>query len=187
MSEGKEANLSPSTQDQDAVAIRYREPVPQDGAPIHSLIDTCKPLDLNSLYCYLLVATHFAATSVVAEDNEGIGGCISAYILPSKPDTVFVWQVAVHPRMRGKGLAGKMLHEIIERKACGKVRFMETTVSPSNTASKRLFASFARSLGTEITEQTFFTAEHFGKEQHEDEVLHRIGPFTPPNTDTQRS
>lgn len=172
--------MSASTKDQDAVEIRFREPVPKDGAAIHELIDTCKPLDLNSLYCYLLVATHFSSTSVVAEDGEGIGGCISAYVLPSKPDTVFVWQVAVHPRMRGKGLAKKMLTEIIGRKACGNVSYMETTVSPSNTASRRLFASFARSLDTEISELTFFTADHFGKEQHEDEVLHRIGPFTPP-------
>lgn len=180
--------MSLKTEKDSTKEIHYRSPVPGDGAAIHALIDTCKPLDLNSLYCYLLVATHFSSTSVVAEDDEGIGGCISAYILPDKPDTVFVWQVAVHPRMRGKGLAGKMLREIIARDACRKVRFMETTVSPSNTASRKLFSSFARKLGTNIVEETFFTTDHFGSEQHEAEVLHRIGPFNPTTQpDTQRS
>lgn len=167
------------TEGDTTATLTYRAPTPNDGAAIHALVDECKPLDLNSPYCYLLITEHFARTSVVVEDGGGIGGFISAYIPPEKPDTVFVWQVAVSPRMRGRGLAKKMLRYIISQEPCGKVRYLETTVSPSNLPSKKLFESLARDLGVPVEERVLFEEKHFGTESHESEVLHRIGPFNP--------
>lgn len=174
------------TEGDTSATLRYRNPTPDDGAAIHALVDECKPLDLNSLYCYLLVTEHFSRTSVVVDDAEGIGGFISAYIPPGKPDTVFVWQVAVSPRMRGRGLAKKMLQFIVSQEPCEKVRFLETTVSPGNVPSKKLFESLARDLGAPIEERVLFAERHFGTESHESEVLHRIGPFNPQTKQTSQ-
>ena len=140
-------------------------------------------LDLNSAYAYLLLGEHFADTSVVAEllDADGskqIIGFISAYLPPSKSDTVFVWQVGVAEAGRGRGVATGMLYEIVRRPVCKTVTHLDTTVGPSNDASMALFRGFAKKLGTEVSETELFGSDEFPQpDEHEPEVLFRIGPF----------
>lgn len=137
-------------------------------------------LDVNSVYAYLLVGEHYSQTSVVAEVGDQLAGFISAYCPPSKPETVFVWQVGVAEAGRGKGLATRMLYEILNRPACEDVRYLDTTVGPSNEASMALFRGFARKLDTLCEEEELFGSELFGSddgEPHEPEILFRIGPF----------
>jgi L-2,4-diaminobutyric acid acetyltransferase len=148
-----------------------------DGAAIHRLVASCKPLDLNSLYAYLLLCEHFAATCVVARSGSRIVGFISAYVPPARTDTAFVWQVAVDASMRGTGLATTMLRELLARPVVAGCRYLETTVSPSNTASRRLFQALARALRAQQTENLLFAEEDFGGENHECEMLIRIGPL----------
>src|SRR5690606_39264906 len=79
--------------------LQFRQPRRTDGAALHRLVSECPPLDVNSLYAYLLLCEHFSATCVVAESAGGlIDGFISAYVPPTRPDVIFVWQVAVHAR-----------------------------------------------------------------------------------------
>lgn len=137
-------------------------------------------LDVNSVYAYLLIGEHYSHTSVVAEVGDRLGGFISAYIPPAKPDTVFVWQVGVAEAGRGKGLATRMLLEILKRPACKNVHYLDTTIGPSNEASMALFRGLARRLDTGCEEEELFSSELFGEhsdEPHEPEILFRIGPF----------
>jgi L-2,4-diaminobutyric acid acetyltransferase len=168
------------TTDQEKRRAVLRVPRKEDGAAVHALVEACKPLDLNSVYLYLLVCTHFAGTSVVAEVDGKIAGFTSAYVPPERPDTIFIWQVAVGEAARGQGLAKRLLREILSRPACRDVRFMETTVTPSNQPSRRLFASMSAELQADLTETVAFAGEDFGKANHEAEVLFRIGPFAHP-------
>ncbi len=155
-----------------------RPPRRADGAAIHALIAACPPLDLNSVYAYLLQCEHFAMTGVVAERDGRIDGFISAYQPPGREDVIFIWQVAVHERARGHGLGQRMLAEILRRPACADACFLETTVGPDNKASRGMFASLARKLRAPIAESALFTAGMFGDgPEHEDERLLRIGPF----------
>ena len=104
-------------------------------------------------------------------------GFISGYIPPKQQNALFVWQVAVHEKARGKGLAKRMLAELIEREESADVQFIETTITPDNEASWGMFRSFAyqRSMPTE--EFILFDSRiHFAGE-HNDEYLLRIGPF----------
>ncbi len=158
--------------------IIFRQPVPRDGIHIYALVDASKPLDLNSLYSYLLICTHHDTTSVVVEHNGAITGYISGYVHPKKDDTLFIWQVAVDKSMRKRGLAGKMILDILSRPGLEHIRFIETTVTPSNTASRGFFRNFASKLETECIETEYFTGEMFGGEDHEPEDLFRIGPFS---------
>ena len=148
-----------------------------DGAAIHRLVAACKPLDLNSLYAYLLLCEHFAETCVRAERGGRTVGFISAYRPPRTGDIVFVWQVAVAEEMRGQGLAGAMLRELLARPALRGCRYLETTVSPSNEPSRRVFHGLARALRAPVAERVLFAESDFGDEQHERETLIRIGPF----------
>jgi L-2,4-diaminobutyric acid acetyltransferase len=154
-----------------------RPPLVGDGPRVHSLVASCPPLDVNSTYAYLLVCIHFAATSIVAERGGAMVGFVSAYLEPDDPAALFVWQVAVAPAARGAGLGGAMLDRLLARPACGAVRFIETTIGPSNEASWRLFTSLARRRRVDLERSPFFAPDAFGMERHEAETLARIGPF----------
>lgn len=159
-------------------AIVLRKPVKDDGYRLFRLVAQCPPLDPNSIYCNLLQCSHFADTGVAAEKDGELVGFISGYIPPQQPETVFVWQVAVHEKGRGQGLAKRMLKEIVSREACKGVRFMETTITDDNEASWALFRSFARDMRAEVKYHEHFEKEiHFGG-KHDSEFLLRIGPFS---------
>lgn len=158
--------------------ITLRRPNDTDGYALNELVARCQPLDTNSVYCNLLQCTDFADTSIAAEHDGQLVGFISGYRPPNRNDTLFVWQVAVDSSMRGQGLALKMLMGLIQRTAEAGVRFLETTISPGNTASEALFAKAFRELGIEPeTRVVFSRANHFNG-QHDDEVLYRAGPFS---------
>lgn len=159
-------------------SLTLRQPERRDGAVLHDLVAACPPLDLNSRYAYLLLCEHFAATSVVAESDGELVGAITAYIPPAQPDILFVWQVAVAEKMRGRSLGTRMLQHLLRRCIEGRgLRWMETTISPSNDASHRLFTRFAARLGAGCTTTTLFAAGDFGASGHEEECLYRIGPW----------
>jgi L-2,4-diaminobutyric acid acetyltransferase len=155
-----------------------RPPVMADGAALHDLVRRCPPLDLNAEYAYFLICAHFSATSVVAADGDDPPiGYISAYLKPDDPETLFVWQVAVDPDARGRGLASAMLNKLFERPATRGVRFLETTVTPSNGGSLRMFEKFAARRGAPCQSTVFIEADQFRSNGHEREELLRIGPI----------
>ena len=78
---------------------------------------------------------------------------------------------------RGRQLAGRLPEELLLRPGCAGVQFIETTVSPSNHASRRVFERFADVHSATWHEEAFLTPAHFGAESHEEEVLFRIGPL----------
>ena len=166
-----------SDSSQDTSQIILRTPRGEDGYPLHQLIAACPPLDSNSVYCNLLQCTHFAETGVAAERNGELVGFISGYIPPDQPDTLFIWQVAVHAAGRGHGLGKRMLKEILKRPACDQVRFMDTTITDDNEASWKLFGSLARDLEAETQRSVKFDRDRHLGGQHDSENLLRIGPF----------
>lgn len=158
--------------------VRLRTPTVSDGADLWRALSEAG-LDRNSPYAYLLVATDFAATSLVAEDEGGMLGAVAAYRPPPRPEAVFVWQVGVLDRGRGRGLASRMLHALIELPANLDATELTATVTPDNEASLRLFRGFARDLGVACKEEPRFLLEHFpqeaGDHEPEDELV--IGPL----------
>jgi L-2,4-diaminobutyric acid acetyltransferase len=158
--------------------IIIRKPELTDGQLIYDLAKISKPLDLNSLYSYLLISTHFNQTSAVAEKEQDIIGYVSGYLHPHKHDTLFIWQIAVNPNMRGKGLATLMLQNILQREELIKIKFIEATITPSNKKSRKLFQRLAEQLKADYKETPFLDKELFGESNHEEEKLLRIGPIT---------
>lgn len=162
--------------------IHIRKPVASDGYEIHQLIANSPPLDLNSVYSYYLLSDHFRDTCVVAENQGRMVGFLSAYRIPQRPDTLFVWQVVVNRALRGQRIAWRMLESLLQRITSSGVVAVEATVNPSNAASRGLFEHLAREQGSTIEEETFLEANAFGAGgQHESEILLRI-PLTAPNS-----
>lgn len=139
-----------------------RKPVAEDGGAIWDLVRACKPLDENSMYCNLIQCDHFSDTCVVAELDGEVLGWISAYVMPSEPDTLFVWQVAVSSQARGMGLGTKMLSHILDRDECADVNRLQTTITRDNDASWGLFRRFCeRRFGEFASQPHFIQDDHF--------------------------
>lgn len=172
-----------SSEVQTGHGIVLRHPQKTDAFAIHSLIKQCPPLDLNSIYTYLLLSEHFSHTCVLAQGEQGPDGYLSAYIPPGKPDVIFIWQVAVHERARGRSLGRQMLMHLLSRPSLANIRFIETTVGPDNAASRGMFMGLARKLQAEVSESELFGSHLFGDAGHDDERLIRIGPLRLPPPD----
>lgn len=153
----------------------------EDGPAVWRLVREADFLDTNSPYYYLLVCDRFGDTSVVAEAGGEVVGFVTAFRPPRDPRVIFVWQVGVDDRWRGRGIAGRLLRELLEQESCRGVTHLETTVTPSNRASQALFRSLARRLDAELEVEPFFGSELFPGDDHEAEELYRIGPFGEPS------
>lgn len=157
--------------------IALRSPTLADGAGMWEVTKACGVLDLNSSYLYLLLAKDFSATCVVAEHGGGIVGFVSGYRPPSRPDTIFLWQVGIMPEMQGRGLGKRLVDAFLDAPGAAGARWLETTVAPSNDASRALFQAIARRLEADCVVGPCFTAGQFPGPGHEDEELFRIGPL----------
>ncbi len=152
--------------------IVFRKPRATDGHAVHRLISQCPPLDQNSVYCNLLQCTDFSDTSIAAVTTDDTPvGFISGYRPPARPDTLFIWQVALHPDWRGKGIAQEMLTRLFARQE--DIKALETTISPGNLASETLFKRFFDQHQMQVTETLLFSSEDHFASQHDDEVLYR--------------
>lgn len=168
--------------------LKLDTPRVEDGAAIWRIARDSRTLDLNSSYSYLLWCRDFAATSVVARGDDGEPtGFITGYARPEQPRTLVVWQVAVDEAARGRGLAAAMLDGLTLRVAEDSgIDSIETTVTPDNTPSNRLFTSYAQRHAAVVTKDVLFDAGLFPEDGHEPEVLYRIGPVVFPGSAPRR-
>lgn len=162
----------------DSDIFTLRKPEVTDGLALHKLVERCTPLDPNSIYCNLLQCSHFAETAIAAENADGeLVGFISGYRPPERPDTLFVWQVAVDARCRGQKLGQRLLLALTERLAPAGVQYIETTITPGNIASETLFARVFAALSAPVERSVLFSREEHFEGRHDDEMLYRAGPF----------
>lgn len=158
-----------------------RKPKVEDGPRIWDLVKDTAVLDLNSAYCYLIVCRDFSDTCAVTEDEEKLIGFVSAYIPPTRPDVLFIWQIAVSTPHRGRGIGYSLLLDLLQRDVCKDISFIETTISPINQSSRALFTALSRCLKTDWIETEGFPESFFPDGSHPPERLIRIGPFKPPH------
>ncbi len=157
--------------------ICIRIPEIKDGMDVNQLIANCPPLDTNSAYCNFLQCLHFADTSALAEVEGRIVGFVSGYRIPSNPDTLFVWQVAIGEEARGQGLAQRLLHHIVSRSELSDIRYIHTTISPDNSASWAVFQRLAEQLKANSERSLLLSSNQHFNGQHDDEMLLAIGPL----------
>ncbi|MFI7496979.1 diaminobutyrate acetyltransferase [Streptomyces sp. NPDC049687] len=161
--------------------LHIDRPSVTDGAALWRIAKESGTLDLNSSYSYLLWCRDFAATSAVAraEGGEAVG-FVTGYVRPEDPGTLLVWQVAVDAGHRGRGLAAALLDGLTARLAAERpITAVETTITPGNTASERLFTSYAARHGADVGREVLFETGLFPDGPHDPEVLYRIGPLSP--------
>ncbi|WP_299199603.1 diaminobutyrate acetyltransferase [uncultured Amphritea sp.] len=160
----------------DISSVILRNPTAADGYAVNQLINHIPELDSNSCYCNLLQCSHFSETSILAEHQGQVVGFISGYRKPQAPDTLFVWQVAVSPNARGCGLATKMLLNLLASEANRSVSHVETTITSDNAPSWALFTRLADQCNAPLERALIFDRVTHFNDQHDSELLVRIGP-----------
>jgi len=153
--------------------VRLRTPEIADAKRIWEIAARSRELDLNSSYCYLMWCRDHRETSIVAELDGRTVGFVTGYLRPSAPSALFVWQVAVDPDFRGRGVGLAMLGALEHR--CS-VTTIETTITRDNAGSIAMFTALARNRGTSIGRRPLFEPEDF-PDGHSAEELYTIGPF----------
>ena len=162
-------------------SILFRIPQRKDAKKIVDLIKLGGTLDLNSEYLYLLQTTHFNETCSVAVYKDEIVGFVSGYLVPKEEEKLFIWQVAVSSKFRGQNLAKQIIMDIFNRNNSKKpIKYILSTVSPSNKSSQRVFEKVAIDFNTKIENKTLFSLDDF-IDAHEEEVQYLIGPITQKN------
>ncbi|MGJ9383374.1 diaminobutyrate acetyltransferase [Salipaludibacillus sp. CF4.18] len=158
-------------------SLTLEEPTKDVGQDMWALAKKTS-LDLNSAYKYIMFAEYFSETCVVAREEDKVVGFITGFVQPSHPEVVFVWQVGVDSSQRGKGVASKMLNELIARDACKDVRYVEATITNDNKASQSLFKRMAKEHDTSFEVRECFPEDVFPEEGQKAEYTYRIGPFS---------
>ena len=158
-------------------SILFRKPQKNDVKEIVNLIKLGGNLDLNSEYLYLLQSIHFNETCSIATFNDEIVGFVSGYLVPKEQEKLFIWQVAVSNKFRGQNLALKIIMDIFNRNNLKKqIKYILSTVSPSNKSSQRVIEKIATDFNTNIKNETLFSLDDF-IDAHEIEVQYTIGPI----------
>ena len=159
------------------LGVILRKPTAEDGQSVHQLITQTPELDSNSCYCNLLQCSHFSDTSIIAEKQGVVLGFISGYLKPAQPQTLFIWQVAVSSEARGQGLGSRMLQQLVGRKESAGITHLETTITESNDASWALFNRLSEHFDAPLERSVMFDRVTHFNDQHDSELLVRIGPL----------
>lgn len=155
--------------------IHIHDPVRGDGPAMRQIARDTGVLSVNSAYYYALMARHFQTTCLVARQRDTVCAYITAFFLPDRPETLFVWQIGVAGEAQGNGLGGKLLVALVKKT---RPVFMEATIDPGNTASINVFKSAARHFGADclFSGTPFFDKADLGATEPPENLM-RIGPI----------
>ncbi|WP_413375115.1 diaminobutyrate acetyltransferase [Alkalihalobacillus sp. 1P02AB] len=156
--------------------IEFLHPSKQDGSAMWEIVNETS-LDQNSAYKYIMMADFFAETCVIAKREDELVGFVTAFRPPNRQDTLFIWQIGVKPSAHGMGIASGLLNYLIKSNVSPKIKFVEATVTPSNDASQALFKKLARVYKTNCEIQPYFKEELFPGDNHEEELMFKVGPI----------
>ncbi|WP_300014756.1 diaminobutyrate acetyltransferase [Pseudonocardia sp.] len=169
------------TPEVDAQALTTSTPLVADAVSMWEIAAASRVLDVKPRYAYALMCRDFSATSIVARLGDRVVGYVTGYLRPDAPDTLFVWQVAVHADARGRRAAATMLDELVSRV---RATFLETTITADNDASIALFSGLAQRRGAGMERTELFDGAVLGAD-HDPEFLYRIGPMTHASDDAR--
>ncbi|MEV7652290.1 GNAT family N-acetyltransferase [Kocuria marina] len=144
---------------------------------MHVLACRTPALDANSWYYYALFCEHFPGTSLVAYVDDEFAAFVTGYMVPERPETLFLWQTASTlnhgvPNL-GLSLLKKLVEKVQETQTC---KYVEGTIDPANRAIAMQFRLLARLLQADSTTSVMFSAEAHPELEH-DELKIRIGPI----------
>ncbi|MBU2915393.1 MULTISPECIES: GNAT family N-acetyltransferase [Reichenbachiella] len=155
--------------------LKIGKPQITDGKEIWKLIKRTGNLDLNSEYCYFMLADLYQdhCAIITSPDHSGILGFASCLPRQDQANTLFAWQICTDPLIQKRGMAKKMLQFVLDNQD-KKFEYLQATISDDNLGSQALFKSIAKSYGASIDKEMYIAADDFN-DSHESEYIYNIG------------
>ncbi len=123
-----------------------REPQPDDARALYQIARTAPYLRPNNYEYYSLIATFFSRTSAVAETREGrVVGFAAGYVLPDRPNTLHISQMACQNLIDAPLPLGSMLGRIITHQPA--LTSLELVVAVDDCAARRAYEMIASNVG----------------------------------------
>ncbi len=146
----------------------------KDLPEIRRFVRDCGSLGIHTLYSYWVLQEHFTPLCLVGEIEGAPAGLVTGIKSLSRENTAFLWQIAVHPAHRGKGLGRQLISAFAAEAKARGLRTIEFSIAPGNRASKACFQSCARSLGRPLEEIKALSLYDDLEGVSENEILYRI-------------
>lgn len=133
-----------------AISMLIRKFQTTDYASLRSIIEQDPDVDTHTHYTYWVASALYSETFLVAEIDGVVVGYVFG-IAPSNDDKrAFLWQVAVSGQHRGHGIAKALITEFVRQCQYRQITDIALTISPGNSASKKLFESVARIFDSQL-------------------------------------
>ncbi|MBM7505858.1 GNAT family N-acetyltransferase [Agromyces aurantiacus] len=147
-------SVAPSLEPDPAHAgLRFRRPAVHDHARVLAVIPGWWNLpgtaDLGRLLPRLFFQ-HFADTSTIVEDEDGLAGFLIGFRSASQPGVAYIHFVGVRPDLRTSGLARTLYERFFDAMRASGCRRVDAITGPRNVGSQR----FHRAMGFEATGDT---------------------------------
>jgi L-2,4-diaminobutyric acid acetyltransferase len=111
----------------------------EDFLKVYDFVSNCKPLENYSEHFYKIMLRYFGNSCFIAEFNSKIVGFIMGFNSQVEKDKLFIWQIGVFSKYRGKEVGNKLLDKIEKTAIEFGCKIIELTVDPENGPSIRFF------------------------------------------------
>jgi phosphoribosylamine--glycine ligase len=120
-------------------AIAVRSPNETEFMRIHRFVKSCDRMEKYPEHLYRIVLRYHGDVCFVAESKGRIVGFVMGMRSEREPEKIFIWEIGVNRKMRGQGVATRLLNAMESKALDMGCRRMEATIDPANRASYSLF------------------------------------------------
>lgn len=146
--------------------ICIRNVTKDDANLLQNLANSCKPLDVHTIYTYWVLCNYFNNSCYILEiDTKPVG-----FITSVQGSKILIWQIGILPEYRGNGYSLKLIDAVISN--INDTEDIRVTIDKNNDASNGAFKKYASVNNYEI--RAIDSLKLKGIDTEEDEIIYNI-------------
>lgn len=146
--------------------ICIRNVTKNDANLLQNLANSCKPLDVHTIYTYWVLCNYFNNSCYILEiDTKPIG-----FITAVQSNKMLIWQIGILSEYRGNGYSLKLIDAVISN--INDTEDIRVTIDKNNDASNGAFKKYASVNNYEI--RAVDSLKLKGIDIEEDEIIYNI-------------
>lgn len=123
-----------------------------DVESVRKFVDECKPLELHTPFTYWMLFNYFSNLCLLTLEDEKIVGFISGIKSSSHEQVVYLWQIGVSKRHRGKKYSSTLLDNFFKSALDLNCNKIQVSIGPNNLASYQAFQKYSKKCSYNICE-----------------------------------
>ena len=146
--------------------ICIRNVTKNDANLLQNLANSCKPLDVHTIYTYWVLCNYFNNICYILEiDTKPI-----VFITAVQSSKILIWQIGILPEYRGNGYSLKLIDAVISN--INDTEDIRVTIDKNNDANNGAFKKYASVNNYEI--RAVDSLKLKGIDIEEDEIIYNI-------------